>query len=336
MVSLANLVAIALFVAIVLGLGAWVARRYALGAVLRRSAIVLRLDRSALLHAAIMLLGAAGVVIAFGAVGSPYTTAFVALSLLVGIAGATVALANVDWFRASRSLPVSTPGEAREGPVQIEGTVVDVGESTTSSVTQTDAVGYRAVTLSERAVLGRGYDGSVWSPVSTAADAVSFGLDEPDLAHEVAAVGSTTATSDVDPAVDVDGAAAEYPLLVPETRWIKFSAARRALDGLERSVPSEPGTTVPIGDDLGRGERPRPRRYTERRIDPGNEVYVLGTAEQTDDGVRIVDDPDGPPLIVARCSAAVAHAQARRLVVLGGLLGLLGIGGGLYGAGVWL
>lgn len=328
MVTPANLVAMALTVAIVLGLAAWVARRYALATVLRRSATVLRIDRSATLAAAVLLLAAAVLVAAAWTARSPVAAAVVCLASLVGVAGATVALANLDWYRASRALPVSTPGEVEAGPVQVEGTVASVGDLVPSSVTQTDALAYRAVTLAERAVLGRGYAHTVWSPVSTASDAVSFGLAG---ASEVDAPTRHEAEA-LDADVLVDGEDAEFPLLVPETRWIKFSAAHRALDGLERSVPAEPGTTVPLGDDLERGERPRPRRYTERRIDPGNDVYVLGTAASTPDGIRVVDDPDGPPLIVARCSADVAHAHVRRLVVLGGLLALLGFGIALYGA----
>lgn len=314
--SPADLVFIGLFLAIVLGVAAWVVRHYALDAVARRVAQVLRLDRRALAVGAILVLACAGVLATVASTAAPLVSGLVGVLLLAGAAGLTVAVANLDWYRASGSLPVQSPHEVEPGPVQLEGTVAAGDDGVESSVTQTEAVAYQAATLEERSVLGRGYEGSVWSPTSTAFDAAPFGLE-----------GA---------AVEVDGPAAAFPLLAPHSRVLEFTPAADAIAGLERTIPAEPGAPVPVNDDLDRGERPRPRRYTERRIDPGNDVYVLGTAVPTNDGLRIVDDPDGPPLIVARCTPHAARSQVWRLVVGYGLLGLASLAAALATAWFWL
>lgn len=335
--ALADLVFIGLFVVIVLGVAAWVVRHYALVAVARRVVQVLRLDRLALAVGVVILAAGIAVVATFGSLGAPVVSSFVALLFVVAGAGIPIAVANLDWYRASRSLPVSTPDEIEAGPVQLEATVAasdDVGadeagaaadaddtaatgdQGVESSVTQTEAVAYQAATLEQRSVLGRGYEGSVWSPTSTASDAAAFGLEGTDAV--------------------VDGPNASFPMLMPHSRVLRYTPAWQSVDGMERTIAAEPGTTVPINDDLGRGERPRPRRYAERRIDHGNDVYVLGTAVSTPDGHRIVDDPDGPPLIVARCTAEAASAHVHRLVVSYGLLGLASLAAALGTVWLWL
>lgn len=302
-----SVASLALLVGILLGSAAWVVRRYALVRMARSGARVLRLDGPALAVGAGVLAGGAGLLAVAADPGAPIRTGIVGLLAVAAAAGLAVAVANLDWYRASRSLPVVEPHAVAPGPVQVGGEAVALGDLVESSVTRTGSVAYRAVTREERAIAGRGYATTAWSPTSVAFDAVPFGLAGTDVV--------------------VDGPAAEYPLLSPTSRFVDLSPARGTLRGLERTIPAEPGTTVPVGEDLGRGERPRPRRYSERRIDPGDEVYVLGTARETAEGLRIVADPDGPPLLVVRCPAEEAMAHARKLVVGYGGLGIASLVG---------
>lgn len=288
--------------AIVLGCAAWVVRRYAVVAMVRGGLRVARVDAPSLAVGGLAL-AAGGVLVAAAAdPEAPVRSAVLGLLVLTGAAGSTVAAANLDWYRAARSLPVVDAAAVSPGPVQVGGCVRVHEDPVASSVTRTDAVAYRAVTREERAVAGRGHAGATWVPTSVAFDAVPFGL-----------VGAD---------VVVAGDAAAYPLLSPTSRLVDLSPASATLEGLERTVPAEPGTTVPVGDDLDRGERPRPRRYSERRIDPGDEVYVLGTARETGDGLVVGDAPDGPPFLVVRCPAEEAIAHARQFVVGYGSIGL--------------
>lgn len=329
MVSIGNLVVSAIALLLVAAVAAWTVRHYAVPTVLRREARTFRLDRRALAVGAALLVAVGAAVLSVVDLSAPVVAGTVALLALAGVAGVTIAVANLDWYRAVRALPVSSPADAEPGPVQLEGVVADASATVESAVTETEAVAYRATTLEEHAVLGRGNDGSTWSPVSTAFAATAFEVAASDDDRAVDADGDSSSHADAvgdDATVAVDGPAAEYPLLTPDARLLTYTPAAEPLDGLTRSVTAEPGTTVPVGGDLERGDRPRPRRYAERRIDPGNEAYVLGTAERDGDDLRVVDDPDGPPLLVARLSADEARRHARHLVVGYGGVGLASLG----------
>ena len=262
--------------------------------------------------------------------------------------GVTVAVANLDWYLASRRLPVDSPETVEPGPVQLDGRAVPLGEFVPSSVTQTDALAYRASTREEYAVLGRGYASSTWSAVSVADGATRFGVVDPtalervadgaDAAAEGRELPATLRAELDDPDVElpadarsiaVDATAAEFPLLFPTSRLLGTTPAGSTLDGLERTIPAEPGTTVPVADELARGTRSRPREYSERRLDAGDPVYVLGTARETADGeLEIGADPDGPPFVVTRLTAAEATAHVRRFCRTYGVLGLLALAAG--------
>lgn len=332
---------------LILGPLAWAARHYAVAQDLRTAATVLRIDTRALSIGVLLLAGAAAAHVLLWQPAAPITTMFAGTLLVFGTAGLTVAAANIDWYRWAQRLPDTEPSAATPGPILLSGRVVPTGDLVPASVTKTDAVAYRASTREEHAVLGRGYAGSTWSAVSVAQDAVPFGLvDEPEILEQEdetdAGPGRTLPAhlraelddaaeelGDVTASVRVDGPAASYPLLFPTSRLVHASPAAVALEGLERIVPAEPGTTVPVRDELARGTRPRPREYSERRIDPGDPVTVLGTAREDADGLTIVDDPDGPPLLVLRTDAETARKHVRRFCRTYGLLGLLCYAGGL-------
>jgi|GEM_PF-3054579 len=358
-VDVAGLVSIAILAVLVLGPLAWAARHYAVLADLRTARQVFRLELPAIAVGLIALGGAGAAVVVFWTPAAPFTMVFAATLLGLAALALPIAAANLDWYRASQRLPVTDPADVTPGPVQTAGRAVPTGDLVPASVTKTESVAYRASTREERALLGRGYAGSTWAAVSVAHDAAPFGLigeptpasggetaaDEdpdasaPDRGAEGRALpahlrteleGPDDSLADMTADVHVDGTAAEYPLLAPTSSLINASPAAGELDGLERIVPAEPGITVPVKDDLARGARPRPREYAERRIDPGDPVYVIGTARETASGdLEIVDDPDGPPLIVLRTDADLARKHARRFAVAYGLFGLFAYVGGL-------
>ncbi|GAB3689491.1 hypothetical protein GCM10028857_24900 [Salinarchaeum chitinilyticum] len=341
-----GLLSLALLLALVLVPLAWVARHYAVRQDLRTVRRVFRLDALALAVGGLLLAASAALLVLAWVPDSPVTMTICAGLLALGTAAVTVAVGNRDWYRWSRQLPVVAPDEVEPGPVQLEGRAIPLDDRVPSSVTQTDTLAYRAVTHEEYAVLGRGYAHSTWSSVSVADDAVPFGIvSAAALGGEAAEGGrelpgtlrAELGDSDVELPADaksvaVDGPNAEFPLLSPTSRLARAGPAGSTLDGLERTVPAEPGATAPVSDELARGTRSRPREYSERRLDPGDPVYVLGTARETADGeIEIVDEPDGPPLLVVRVTAEAAKAHARRFCRTYGLLGLglLAVGAGI-------
>lgn len=338
-----DVLSIVLLLVLVGGPLAWAVRHYGVVEDLRTARRVFRIDGVALAVGAALLAASVALLALAWTPEAPVVMLLSVTLLGLGTLGIVVAVANRDWYLASRRLPVSTPDDVEPGPVQLEGRAVPLEELVSASVTDTGSLAYRAVTREERAVLGRGYAGSTWSAVSVADDAAPFGVVSAAALGDAAAEGRelpATLRAELDgpdvelpedaETVAVDGPAAAFPLLSPTSRLVKGSPASDTLDGLERTIPAEPGTTVPVADDLDRGTRPRPREYSERRLDPGDPVYVLGTAREVEGGdgtvadgnLEIVDDPDGPPLIVARISAAEATAHATRFTRTYGLLGL--------------
>jgi len=178
----------------------------------------------------------------------------------------------------------------------------------TSAVTETETAVYRAVTLEEHAVGGRGQNGSVFSPVSTTAEATPFPLSDPPEGSATDA-GDRPTARDAAEHVVVDPESTPFPYLSPSSHTLELTPAGGALAGFERSVAAEPGTTVPLTGDLDLGARPRPRKYVERRLDPGDRVTAVGTVEE--DGARLVltDGDDGPPSIVTRLSASEKYSR---------------------------
>lgn len=329
-VSIGGLV-FGLLVAVLLAVAAaWVVRHYALPTVARRTLGALRVDGPALAVGALLLAGAALVVARAADPAAPIVSGAVAVLLAAGVAGLTVAVANLDLYRALGSMEATSPDAVEPGPAVVRGTVAETDVLVPSPVTDTDCVAYDAVARQEHAVLGRGYESSVQVPASTARATTDFAL-----VPEDGRSGDTETDAADPPAADahslvVDGAAASFPLLAP-TRVLQYTPGGRAVAGRTRSVDVEPGMTAPIGDALERGTRSRPRTYAERRVDPGDPVTVLGTARRTADGdLRLEASDDGPPLVVAACSPDVLRSHARSLVVRWGSFGALCLLGGLW------
>ncbi|AGN01606.1 hypothetical protein L593_08305 [Salinarchaeum sp. Harcht-Bsk1] len=342
-----GIVSLLLLALLVLGPAAWVIHHYAVLQDFRTARTVFRLDATSLAVGGVLLAGSVALVVIAFEPAAPLAMIFGGTLLVFGIAGVTIAVANLDWYLASRRLPVDSPASVEPGPVQLEGRAVPLGEFVPSAVTQTDSLAYRGSTREEYAVLGRGYASSTWSAVSVAEGATRFGVVDPAAIEGVGDDEAATNGRELpakfraeldDPDVElpadvrpiaVDADAAEFPLLFPTSRLVELSPAGATLDGLERTIPAEPGTTVPVADELARGTRSRPREYSERRLDAGDPVYVLGTARETADGeIEIGPDPDGPPFVVTRLTAEAATAHARRFCRTYGLLGLASLAAG--------
>lgn len=336
MVTVGDALSVALLLVLVGGPLLWAIRHYALLEDLRTARRVFRVDGVALAVGGLLAAASVALLVLAWTPDSPVTMTICAFLLALGASGIVIAVSNRDWYLASRRLPVSMPDAVEPGPVQLEGRAVPLEDLVSASVTDTDSLAYRAVTREEHAVLGRGYAASTWAAISVVDDAVPFGVVSEAALGDAAADGRelpATLRAELDgPDVDlpgdaetvaVDASTAEFPLLSPTSRLAKAGPAGATLDGLERTIPAEPGTSVPVADDLERGAQPRPREYSERRIDPGDPVYVLGTArEAAGGGMELVDDPEGPPLIVVRVSAEAARAHAARFCRTYALLGL--------------
>src|SRR6056297_2322429 len=163
--DVAGVVSLLLLLVLVLGPAAWVVRHYAVLQDLRTARTVLRLDATALTVGGVLFGASVSLVAIAFEPAAPFSMLFGGTFLALGTAGITVAVANRDWYRASRRLPVDSPDTVEPGPVQLEGRAVPLGEVVPSAVTQTDSLAYRASTREEHAVLGRGYASSTWSAV---------------------------------------------------------------------------------------------------------------------------------------------------------------------------
>ena len=110
------------------------------------------------------------------------------------------------------------------------------------------------------------------------------------------------------------------------TRWETVSRDREAVDF---ELHDDSGSVVVAGSqgaaniDAPRKDRRRSgdRRYTEYRIDPGDEVFVFGYAEELDEGYRIGFEAEGDyyPMISTGSEAGQRHS---RTLTSGGLVAL--------------
>ncbi|SDQ27511.1 GIDE domain-containing protein [Natronobacterium texcoconense] len=202
--------------------------------------------------------------------------------------------------------------ERANGPVELEGTATAVDGTISSPLTETECLVYE-YEVEEYQSSG---NNSSWTTVDEGTDVVPFRLEDDTASVRVEPEGADLALS-TEITIGVDGGE-------PEPKQVReFLETQSDLESENSSI------------DLGVVEisTGNNRRYHERRLDPGEEVYVFGQshydidARETmrDVGAVIEDGPETPAFVVADSCQYVA---ARRLAKPGAIW----IGGGLLAA----
>ncbi|WP_293030194.1 GIDE domain-containing protein [Natronococcus sp.] len=208
--------------------------------------------------------------------------------------------------------------ERAEGPVELEGTASPIDDPLRAPITGTDALAYE-YEVEEYRSSGKN---SSWKTVDEGQDATSFRLEDETASVRVEPAGAELALS-TDTTIEVDGGE-------PEPEPIReFLAHESDLESENTSLDLKV-VELATGND---------RRYHERRLEPGDEAYVLGQSsydvdarETMRDVSAVVGDGDGTPAFVVSDSSqdGTARLLATRQLpwLVGGLLAI--------GVGVWL
>ena len=205
------------------------------------------------------------------------------------------------------------------GPVELEGTAEVIGETVRAPLTETPCLVY------EYEIEVRG-PGTGWSTVDSGRGSVPFRLTDDTAGVRVDPTGARLALSTGE-TVAADGAES-----TPD--------AVRTDDEPETSRGSEERAVTGDGDGRVTGSVPyRDRRYRERRLEPGDAVYLVGQArydvgarEELGDVNAVVEN--GPRTVTFVVADAHRIDAGRRL--LKPAARLLGVGAVLIGFGVLL
>lgn len=196
-----------------------------------------------------------------------------------GLVFALLGLANLNALRAVAFTSVTAPGRVRPGVVEVVARVQPTEELVTAPLSGEECVGY---VLAEE-VRGDSYRtlfGLRWLDAGTATHLPSF-----DLADGSGRVH-------VDPTID--GA---WPDGLPSDLFadLELSADERATfdaDALPEELAELAGTDDPF-------EAVEERRFTEWRIEPDDQLYVLGHARETGEEEPLTIANDTGPFIVS-------------------------------------
>jgi hypothetical protein len=211
--------------------------------------------------------------------------------------------------------------DLRPGTVEVEGTAHPAGDATVreSPITRTDALASQ-VEVEEWESGGQGSGN--WETIHEEESAVPMTVD--DGTGEVRVELPPDGGLDLEQARTEVGSGDEPP--EPVRRYV------------EREADVEEAARHDVGP-LSLGER---RRYSEGVIEPGEEVYVLGSAreEQAGWGEReyVIDEPTGAGDFVLsdRSEADLIREGKRSGLVLLGFGGLLTVVGTLVAASPWV
>ncbi|WP_049926325.1 GIDE domain-containing protein [Halopiger goleimassiliensis] len=205
--------------------------------------------------------------------------------------------------------------ERVDGPVELEGTATELAGTVEAPLTGTPCLAYE-YEVEEHQSSGKN---SSWNTVDSGSAAVPFRLEDETASVRVEPAGADFALT-TDERIDVDGGEPEPE---PVRRFLETESD---LESENRSLDLAV-VEIATGND---------RRYYERRLDPGGEVYVLGQttydveARETmrDISAVVEDGPESPVFVVAdTCQDGAARLLARRgLVWFGFGLALLAFG----------
>jgi hypothetical protein len=204
--------------------------------------------------------------------------------------------------------------ELSPGPVEVKGTVHGTEDASlrTAPFSATDALAVH-VEVHEWHTGGEG--GGNWETIFEEETAESIYVDD--------------GTGEVLVELSADGG-----LNLEQDEW-KVEAGDDPPESIQTYVENEPDLDLPEGHDLGplsTGER---RRYREGVLKPDEDVYVLGTARETEAGWDtrdyVIDEPttDGDFVLSNKSEAQLVKEGKRGGLVFlafGGLLTVVGIG----------
>lgn len=242
------------------------------------------------------------------------------VGLVFAVAGLAVAgyggLQLRTWHRIRSSDPVSVRDAAIEsGPVELEGRVRPLEEPLSSPLQNESCVAYEYTVEERRRRRRRSNSNSnsnrnrrTWETIDSGRDRQRFVLED-DSGRAV-----------VDPA----GA-----------RLTMANERTHSIDSRSQLPPGlQSGVSTPISIDIGGlSIGSRPTRYTERRLDVDDTVYVYGQVEpnppESDALLAVSDGPDAPQFLISDADESTTMRRFLKLgagtIALG--LALLGIGG---------
>lgn len=202
--------------------------------------------------------------------------------------------------------------DRESGPVELEGTADVIGETVRTPLTETSCLAYE-YEIEERR------PGTGWSTVDRGRDAVPFRLTDDTAGVRVDPTGARLALSTTE-TVTVDGTEATPDIGRPDR---------------------ETETRAVTDDDVPeiRHVSYRDHRYRERRLEPGDDVYVVGEARYDVDAREEMRDvnavvENGPRTVTFVVADGPRIDAGWRL--LKPAAKLLGVGAVLIGAGVLL
>src|SRR6056297_2007107 len=201
------------------------------------------------------------------------------------------------------------------GPVEVKGTVHGTDEATLkqSPIDGTDAL---AVHVEVKEMHSDGNGPGNWQTVFEEQTAEPMFVDD--------------GTGEVLVNLPEDGG-----LNLEQSEW-KVEAGDDPPEKIRTYVENEPALDLPSGVDIGPLSTGEPRRYLEGTLEPGEDVYLLGTARETEAGwdnrEYVIDEPtaDGDFILSDKSEAAlIEEGRSSGLVLLaaGVLITAIGLSG---------
>lgn len=261
-----------------------------------------RIDRSTAVVATLATAAWFAAVRSFGPFPDGDWFAAGAASFLAGVVALSVAAGNYDWYR-STDVPVQETGFVHEGPIQVSGEARPVDEPLDGPFSEEPCLAY-AISVQERRWMSSGQ-----RPIAVDAAATRFYVDD----------GSGGLL--VDPA--------EADVLVARPTDLLGRDVTLRVDGDE----SPPAHVRSSFDELGIRPSSNDRTYREAHLQPGDEVYVVGSCRSVGygyDANRVVADAsDVPAFVVTSGDVDDVSSSVRRLVrrsaAVGATLALVGV-----------
>jgi hypothetical protein len=189
----------------------------------------------------------------------------------------------VAGTETTRALDVDTPGL-----VELKGEVVpaDGGDTMQAplSVENCVAAGWEVEEWNESG------KSSSWNTIGSGYDAVPFLVDdgsaqirvEPGTGSDATDWTSGLSIGDLDHSVSVNGATFDFDRLSTVHQVEPGDSTPRAVENFESSVPGVHEQSGSMFDALDFGKKHGERKYKEGTVEPGDDVYLLGTVTTAD------------------------------------------------------
>jgi hypothetical protein len=213
------------------------------------------------------------------------------LLVLVGLVVTVWGVGRASLYRTITGTPTSSVLDV-DGPgrVELEGTARPTdGRTTEGPLTGREALatGWRVEEWDERG------DNAHWNEVAEGYDSVPFELDDGSASIRVDPGSDASASGFVDAldmgdlshSVGVGETTVDFRTLETVDQIPPDGAKPGRIARFEQTEPTVDEHTGSITNVVDVGKKHGERRYHEGRIEPGEEVYLLGTVRAQDDGV---------------------------------------------------